>query len=373
MRWYLRNFAGVLTFFHDSGIIMTTVLQQIRICLQLITPSTPMPVTLSDIAKHADVSLSTVSRVLNNKDHVSIEARASVLEAIAALGYSRRDLRRDDQAETVLLLIHEGGSLTSPDGTMALEMERSLTASAQAVLHEEGFHVQIVQTSPDRVSTLPSVQNPIGAVNIGGIADRSLLTGFLDQGVPIVIAGSHVRPLPVDCVTIDLHDSMLQVVQHLVERGRRTIGLVNGPPSTTTSRERYLGLRLALSLHDLPFDPCQTVSGNFTFASGDEMTRRLLEQCPDVDAIVYGDDDMAVGGLRALRSLGRQVPGDLSVVGYYDYEIAQFTEPSLTSVAFDKYAMGAVAARRLITLIGSQPQAPHMIVLPTQLRVRSSS
>lgn len=332
-----------------------------------------MPVTLSDVAKRARVSLSTVSRVLNQKDHVSPEARASVLAAMAALGYNRRDIRRDGQAETILLLVHEGSSPVNSDGSVAYEMERLLIGGAKSVLLEEGYNVQLVQTSTERGSNLPDGRRAAGAINIGGIADRDLLARLLEDAVPLVVAGSHVRPLAVDCVTIDFHHSMLHVVQHLVERGRRRIGLVNGPPTTTTSEERYLGLRLALALHELPFDTSQVVSGHFTFAGGDDMTRTLLEQCPDVDAIVYGDDDMAVGGLRALRSLGRQVPTEVSVVGYYDYKIAQFTEPPLTSVSFDKQAMGAVAAQRLCTLMADPATYTQTIVLPTLLTVRASS
>jgi DNA-binding LacI/PurR family transcriptional regulator len=256
---------------------------------------------------------------------------------------------------------------------MAYEMERLLIGGAQSVLLRDGYNVQLVQTSPERSGMLPNGLEPAGVINIGGIADRDLLARLLDEGVPLVVAGSHVNPLAANCVTIDFHHSMLEVVQHLVDRGRRRIALVNGPDTTTTSRERYLGLRLALALHSLPFESEQLISGNFTFASGDETTRRLLQHCPSVDAIIYGDDDMAVGGLRALRSLGRHVPDEISVVGYYDYEIAQFTEPSLTSVSFDKHAMGAIAARRLCELLTHQSQPVQTIVMPSTLTVRASS
>src|SRR5690606_39328284 len=94
-------------------------------------------------------------------------------------------------------------------------------------------------------------------------------------------------------------------------------------------------LRLSLHLHDLPYVPEQAVFSDFNAEAGHRDTLRLLEQCPDVDAILYGDDNMAMGGLRALKETGRRVPDDVAIVGFHGYEVGQYTDPPLPSAEFD--------------------------------------
>ena len=107
--------------------------------------------------------------------------------------------------------------------------------------------------------------------------------------------------------------------------------------------------------------------------SGDETTQKILAACPAVDALIYGDDDMAVGGLRALRSLGRRVPDDIAVAGMFNYEIGGYTDPPLTTIDFDKFEMGRAAAQRLILRMEGASGPPWTITLPTQLIVRDSA
>jgi DNA-binding LacI/PurR family transcriptional regulator len=334
-----------------------------------------MPITLADIAQRADVSLSTVSRVLNNKEHVSLGTRTAVLEAVTTLGYSRQDARREENLETVILFVHEGNGEGVNDGTMAQDAERQIVAGVQATLHAEGFHTQLAhkQFGKTRGFDLPRVTNLVGAINIGSISNPHLLRKMVTDGVPTVIAGSPVPDMPLDSVTLDFKGAMLQIIEHLVARGHRVIGLVNGPEGAGSSIARYHGLRLGLALHNLPFAPEQAVAANFTFSAGDAMTHTLLDDCPSVDAIIYGDDDIAVGGLRALRRMGRRVPDDIAVVGMFNYEIATFTEPPLTTVDLDKHELGRAAAQRLLMRLRAKANQPWTITLPTQLIVRESA
>ncbi len=334
-----------------------------------------MPITLADIAARADVSLSTVSRVLNNKEHVSLGTRNAVLEAVSTLGYTRQDARREGNLETVILFVHEGSAVRASDGTMAQDMERAIVAGVQSTLHAEGYHTQLVhkQFGKTKNFELPRVSNLVGAISVGSISNPHLLRKMIEDGVPTVIAGSPSPDIPLDSVTLDFRGAMLEIVQHLKETGRRTIGMVNGPPLAGSTLARIHAFRLALAMHDLPFTSEQVVSGTFSFSSGDATTHELLAACPQVDAILYGDDDMAVGGLRALRGLGRTVPNDIAVVGMFNYEIATFTDPPLTSVDFDKRELGRAAAQRLMMRLHVKEGPPWSITLPTQLIVRASA
>lgn len=358
-----------LTIVLDYGIIGSHRLHQFPI------PFQPMPITLADIAARADVSLSTVSRVLNNKEHVSISTRNAVLEAVTALGYSRQDSRREENIDTVLLLVHESNLSRINDSAMAQDMERLIVAGAQDTLRAVGVFTQLAHQQLGHTKTfdLPRVSNLAGVINIGSIFNPILLRKLLSDGVRVVCAGSQDPTLPLDSVTLDFQDAYLQIVRHLVDRGHRTIGLMNAPDTVASSTTRYMAYRLALALHDLPYAPEQTTSGAFTFLAGDEMTRALIAGCPGIDAIIYGDDDMAVGGMRALRSMGRRVPDDIAVVGMFNYDIGTFTDPPLTTVNIDKYEIGRVAAQRLLMRMEGIEGPPWSLTLPVQLVVRNSA
>ncbi len=334
-----------------------------------------MPTTLADIAKRADVSLSTVSRVLNNKEHVSLGTRTAVLEAVTTLGYSRQDSRREENAETVLIIVDEGSAERPAEGTMSQDAERLIVSGIQSVLRAEGYHTQLAhkQFGKTKNFDLPRVSNLAGALNVGSMSNPHLLRKLIHDGVPTVMTGSPYPGIALDSVTLDFKSAMLQIVDHLVARGRRTIGLVNGPQGAGSSIAREHGLRVALASHGISFAPEQMCHGAFTFASGDENTLAILAACPTLDALVFADDDMAVGGLRALRRMERAVPDEIAVVGMFDYEIANFTEPPLTTIGLDKQELGRAAAQRLIMRMQSKGGPPWTITLPTQLVVRKSS
>jgi DNA-binding LacI/PurR family transcriptional regulator len=103
------------------------------------------------------------------------------------------------------------------------------------------------------------------------------------------------------------------------------------------------------------------------------MTQQMLAEAPDVDGIAYASDTMAIGGLRALRERGRRVPADVAVTGFYDYDIARFTDPALTTARVDFQAMGAIAARRLLMLMNEPDNQAWTIVTPCPLVIRDSS
>ena len=334
-----------------------------------------MPVTLADIAERADVSLSTVSRVLNNKAHVSIPTRTAVLEAIATLGYTRQDARREENVDTVLLLIHESIVERMTDSAMAQYMERMIVAGAQDTLRSVGIHTLLAhqQLGRTRSFDLPRVSNLAGAINIGSICNPLFLRKLISDGVKVVRAGSQDPNLMLDSVSLDFQSGYMQIVNHLVERGHRTIAMMHGPVDTAANATRFKAFRLALALHDLPYAPEQVISAHFNFFSGDEQTRALIAACPAIDAIIYGDDDMAVGGMRALRAMGRKVPDDIAVVGMFNYEIGTFTDPQLTTIDFDKYETGRSAAQRLLMRLEGIEGPPWTVTLPTQLIVRDSS
>lgn len=322
-------------------------------------------------------------RVLNNYPYVDDKTRETVLKAADALGYPRTNLRKPaSEQRTVLLLVRLGiqsmpinGNDSRGVGTGLAGIERAISIGARSVFDGIGITTRVEHTLMDSARTLSHVNDPsvVGLILAGGMVDCDFIRVLQDAGIPFVVAGSHVRPLQINCVMADYRDGIEQAVDHLASQGRRQIGLVNGSSITTSSLEKYKGLRLALSEHNLAFKPERVLNADFTMESGHLQTLALLERAPDLDAIIYGDDNIATGGLRALRELGRRAPDDISITGFHNYDIAQYVDPPLTSVEFDMNAIGAVAAQRLHQMIEQPDELPWTVVLPTRLIVRESA
>ncbi|MEZ4865489.1 MAG: LacI family DNA-binding transcriptional regulator [Caldilineaceae bacterium] len=334
-----------------------------------------MSLTLRDVAQRAKVSSSTVSRVLNNYPYVGEETRTVVLQAAEELGYPIENLRRapPPAAHTILLLTRFPQEKSQPE--MLAGIERAIALGAQSVFEPLGIttRVQHLRTTATEVQLYTNDATIAGLILLGGVVNRDFIANLQRLQVPFVVAGSHVQPLQVNCVMADYQTGIEQAVTHLIQQGRRAIGLVNGLPTTTSSAEKFNGYRLALALHDLPYCANRVVASDFTAEAGYQQTRQLLQQAPDLDAVVYGDDNMAMGGLHALKEQGYEVPQDVAITGFYNYEIGRFTDPPLTSVSFDMQGMGIIAAQRLQMLVEEQDKRAWSVVLPTQLVIRSSS
>jgi LacI family transcriptional regulator len=333
--------------------------------------------TVREIAERAHVSIATVSRVLNDHPRVSEETRLSVWHAAQELGYPMERLRSAPQvSRSVLVLTREEAPETQAAGTQAGgEFERRVWVGVHSYLEQRGIaaRLQHSNVSPEEARLHASDIGVSGLVLLGGVRERAFVKELQTLEIPFVIAGAHLRPIEVNCIMADVGQGITQAMQHLIASGRQRIGFVNGPSTTTTSAEKLDAYRLALCWHDLPFTPDQVVVSDFNAESGYQQTIRLLGQRADLDAVVFADDVIALGGMRAIREHGYDVSRDLAVIGFGDYELSRFTTPSLTSVHFDMHTMGIIAARRLCMLFDEPDDYPWLVRVPTSLIIRDST
>lgn len=296
--------------------------------------------------------------------------------AAEELGYSLDNLRRpSEDSGAILLLIHDASWQAKQD-IRSVDVEGIMAFGAQSVLGEQGVTTRIEAARMEKGEARRYAEDPglAGLIIASGIVERGFLRELQAAELPFVVAGSHVRPLCANCVMADYMNGTKHVVDHLVDAGRRRIGLVNAPPTTTSSAEKHGGFMLALSLRGLcPSSSQIVVCDDFLSESGYAQTHRLLTQQPDLDAIVYASDGLAMGGLRAIKESGRRVPGDVAVTGFYDYEVSRFADPPLTTVHIGLQAMGAIAARRLCMMLEQPDDQAWCVVVPTTLVVREST
>lgn len=324
--------------------------------------------TVRDIAKRANVSIATVSRVLNNNATVNESIRYSVLRAADELQYPLENLRVKPQiSPSVLVLVRPNAD--------DRDFERMVSDGVHTVFEGRGLTARLQQSgsSADEAVQFAGDPSVSGLILLGGIIQREFVEALLKMRVPFVVAGSHLHPFPINVVMADVAQGIRDAVAPLIAAGRRHLALINGPSSTMTSVEKRDGLMLAAAQAGLPFAAEQILISDFSAESGYQQTQQLLDQMPQVDAILYADDMIALGGMRALRESGRHIPNDVAVIGFGDYALAQYTDPPLSSVRFNMRLMGSIAAKRLCMLLDEPDDEAWLVRVPCEFIKRQTS
>jgi LacI family transcriptional regulator len=298
-----------------------------------------------------------------------------VVKAARSLNYPMENLRRlRAYSRTVLILIRDTTWQPQQD-IRNVEVDGKIAFGALTVLRKQTLTVRVQPDALQGKGAEQYVSDPTiaGLVMASGIVDHGFLRILQEATVPFVVAGSHVRPLRANCVMADYLGGIQQAVDHLVAQGRRRIALVNGPPTTTSSDEKRKGYQLAMAAHGLALEPAYILEcTDFASECGYAQTLQLLTQVSQVDGIVYASDSLAMGGLRSLREHGLRVPEDVAITGFYDYELARFTDPPLTSLHIELDTMGAIAARRLCMMLEEPDNEAWCVSVPTSMVVRES-
>ena len=308
-------------------------------------------VTSHDVARRAGVSRTTVSIVLNQSTNVvlSAETRERVMRAAAELGYRPNSAARmlvKGNTETIGLVISRPEILPH-DGFIP-----QLLLGISRVNQQHGFRVLVegldVDDAPRTYQSLVEERRIDGLIVLNPRTDDPDLRGLVDRDFPLVLIGS-IRHQQEYSVNFSTQSGMDKAVTHLIGLGHRRIGAVTFSPQGLVATDiRLSSLSKALSRHNVVLNTQDVEYGNFSAESGYQAAKQLLLNRPDLTAIVAGNDTIAVGVMSAARELGRNIPEDLSVIGFDDLPIAAYLNPALTTIRVDAVAQGAAAAGLLI-------------------------
>ncbi len=325
---------------------------------------------IRDVAQRAGVSISTVSRVLNNTDYpVKPETRNRVLKAIEELKF-----RPNDMARGLLLKKSRIIGLVIPDISNPYYPELSLGIEATA--SEHGYSIIFCNTSRnlEKLGQYVDVllqKRADGIILAGGGAESVQISQVLsDFDVCVAVVGRHNLPFP--SVQVNNFEEARGATAHLVELGHRRISFLSGLPSLTSVQDRLAGYRTALKEHGIEPDYTLYHEGDFEAESGYEGAKALLQGEARPTAIFAANDRMAVGALAAAADLGLDVPKDVSVIGFDDTVLASQIRPALTTVAVPAYAMGTAVMQLLLKLLAGE-ECPQTAWQPTRLVIRQSS
>ncbi len=325
------------------------------------------PPTIADVARHAEVSIATVSRVLNGTTPVQPEKADRVRLAMEELQFVPRQAARvlaSKRTNTIGLLLPEiSGAFFSP-----------MLKGVEAGAYEAGYDLLIHSTQQ-----VETARRRLGEHNTDGLLvfTHSLAPRELQRlhnlNFPMVLL--HQTPpvsLNIPVIAIENKDGAAVLIDHLIERhGRRRIVYLRGPQGHEDSVWRERGYREALEAHNIPFDEGLIASGGFDDEEAFAAMQELLADGVAFDAVFAGDDDAAIGAMRALKLAGRLIPQEVAVVGFDDVTFARYLSPALTTVRAPIEQVGREAVRQLVRLMNGG-QAEALTLMRTELVIRES-
>lgn len=338
-----------------------------------------MHVTLQDVAKLAGVSTKTVSRVVNRQGEISEVTRQRVQAAIEQLGYHPNILARSlvSRRSNTLAVVASGLELYGPSRTIV---------GIEHKADELGYSLLLSLLTRPGSSDVNSILSTLVARQVDGIIwavpeigdNRAWIEPERLKRLPPIVFLSMAPRSGLPIVAVDNRSGAALATQHLIDLGRKKIGLITGPLDWWEARERRAGWQETLLKAGRPVSASLVAEGDWSAASGEQGLRALLAQQPDMDAVFVSNDQMALGALGVAQKMGRRVPQDLAVVGFDNIPESGFFCPPLTTVYQRLTDAGCLAVQVLQQIIQARQQGqehfePAVTMLAPELVIRASS
>lgn len=331
-----------------------------------------MTSTIFDVAKRANVSIGTVSRVLNNRDRVRLETRERVLQAIYELDYHSNAFAQglaSQQTNTIGLVIPQVND----------SFYFGIVRGIEDTVSTAGYSL-LIASQPHHIA-----ENHYMRLLRRGHVDALILTAIdvfpnelqeiTKSGLPVILVQQDAGKR-FSAVQADNYGGACALAEHLLEHGYRRIAYITGTDHTPDNKERMRGIRDTLAAHDLTLPNELVFRGDYLRGSGSVAMRQILDLPERPDAVIAGNDQMAADAIVAAQERGLRVPDDIAVVGFDDVPLASYVSPPLTTVHQPIYEQGAYAARTALDMLKSNgkqtPFSPPRIILPTTLVIRRS-
>ncbi len=332
-------------------------------------------VTIKDVAQKAEVSITTVSRVLNDKvdEYMRKETKDRILQAIKELNF-----KPDKRAQSLRGLGTKIIGLVIPNRLNPYFEQ--LAAAVEQVCYKEGYGVLLCssQNSIERESVYLDLleRQKVDAIILSTVGlKKGELNDLIERGTPIVLVDENVPGVNTPAIFANNYMGGCQATQYLIDLGHRRIAFITGSMNLLSSKDRLRGFCETLKKNDLEPDRKLIKEGDYTYESGYEAGKQLLRKSrDDFTAIFCSDDLMAFGVIQAIRKKSMKVPDDYSIVGFDDMYFSSISSPQLTTVAqpVKEMAFRAFVAVKEQINEGLFQEKKHQF-LDTQLIVRESS
>lgn len=330
-----------------------------------------MTVTIYDVAREANVSMATVSRVVNNNPNVKPQTRKKVFDAIEKLGYRPNAVARglaSKKTTTVGVVIPDISDFNFAEVARGIEDIATM------------YHYNIILCNADKrkdkeirvINTLLEKQVD-GLLFMGGVITEDHIRAFRTSSVPVVLCATSSTDESMYSVDIDHEEAAYEAVTKLLEAGHRRIGMISGRlEDPGVGYSRYQGYKKALEQAGLSVEEQLVRIGNHRYDSGLECMNYFLELAERPTAMFAATDEMAIGAIHAIQDHGLSVPEHISVISVDNSRMASMVRPLLSSVAQPMYDIGAVSMRLLTKLMKNEQVDDAKVILPHQYVQRNS-
>lgn len=338
-----------------------------------------MAVTIFDVAKKAEVSQGTVSKVLNKKKgnvKISEATRLRVLRAVEELGYYPHAAARQlamKRAENIGIIAcrYTMPFLSNPFYSRIIE---GIEKEAWRQDFTLSVSFTLAKDFKDESSFPKMVKgNHIDGLILMGEMDHNLIFALNRKKIPFILVDHHIEGVEFNCIISDSVGGAYKAVRYLIELGHKEIGFVSGPLERISFQERFEGYRRALKEAGIEYRKDWVKIG--AMGAGYKTMREMLKLKRIPTAVFAANDNLAIGAMKAIQEKGLRIPQDISVAGFDDIDVASQIQPSLTTVRVPKYKMGFLSVREIIKKIKNKDKGDKLtkMILPTQLIKRAST
>lgn len=331
-------------------------------------------VTIKDIAKKLNVSISTISRAFNNKSDISLKTKQLILKTSREMGY-----RPNPMARKLIKKRSFNIGIVVPEFVNSFFPE--VIIGAQEIFIENGYQVLIAQSNECFETELKNVQSLENSMVEGLMISLSSETNnmdyyqeLIDKGFPIVFFNRVNKEIEASKVLFNDYKWSFFATEHLIREGYKNIYHLQGNNNLSLSKERKRGFLDAHKKHHKTVHKNQIINSGFNMEDGEEIASSLIEKNNIPDAIFTATDPLAIGAMKVFKDNGYKIPEDIAFIGFSESKLATIVEPALSSVKQPTFEIGMEAAKLLIDQIENQHNySPKTIVLNGELNIRESS
>lgn len=326
---------------------------------------------IKEVAEKAGVSITTVSRVLNNPDMVSEKTKERILSVMNELNYTPNWFARNlqnNRTNVIGMLVPD--TLEQSNMEIAKGVEKiARQHKCNIILCNTGFDINVER---EHISTLVQ-RNTDGIILTSSALEREDISRLKNQKLPFVMIEKNKHLENENMVYTDYDTASEEAVRHLIDMGRKHIAIILSQHPETINEEKLAGYRRALAAGRLTFNERMIMTSENTIEGGFIATSRLLESSDPPDAIFIASDTMAFGAIERMKQ-DDLTPDQLAIVGFDDLKTGAVVEPKLTTVTKPSYRMGLTAARLLFDIIedNSLMDDTQSIILKSRLKIRKS-
>ena len=328
-------------------------------------------ITIKDVAKQAGVSISTVSRVINDSKPVTDEVKQKVLDVIKETGYIPNPLARSLVTKKSQLI-----GVIVPEVSDSFVNE--ILNGIEEVAKMYDYEILLANTYSDKAQELKCI-NLLRAKQVEGIVmiswkvEEEHINYIQNCGIPASYISKTARDYDIHTVSVNNTEATYDMTKYLIEKGHKDIAFImTSQDDTVLEMERLSGYEKALKEKNIKINKDLIKYGETTYEAGYSSMKELLNEGKVPHAAFVTGDEAAIGAINAICDAGYRVPEDISVAGFNDVKIAKIYRPKLTTVHQPLYDMGAVAIRMVIKMIIKEPLEDKKIELPYRIVERES-